>query len=194
MRFALSLLLVLLGVVFRVAPHPWNFAPVGAIALFAGATFDDRRSAFIVPLATMFIGDLFIGLHSLMPVIYATYALIVILGMLLRKHISLSEAKDLRGRDLSPFSRLRMTGWIASASVASSILFFITTNFAVWLSGMTYAKTFDGLVACYVAAIPFFDRTLASDLLFSAIFFGAFALAERRLNVPANRVAASKRN
>ena len=174
MRFALSLFLVILGVVFRVAPHPWNFAPVGAIALFAGATFDDRRSAFFVPLVTMFIGDLFIGLHSLMPVIYATYALIVVVGMLLRSH--------------------RSALAIGGASIASSTLFFIITNFAVWLSGMTYAKTLDGLVACYVAAIPFFDRTLASDLLFSAIFFGAFALAERRLNDTAHRVAASKRN
>lgn len=57
MRFALSLLLVLLGVVRRVAPHPLNFAPVGAIALFAGATFENRRSAFLVPLVTMFIGE-----------------------------------------------------------------------------------------------------------------------------------------
>lgn len=174
MRFALSLLLVILGVVFRVAPHPWNFAPVGAIALFAGATFEDRRSAFLVPLVTMFIGDLFIGLHSLMPVIYATYALIVIAGMLLRSRLSVLA--------------------IGGASIASSTIFFIITNFAVWLSGMTYAKTFDGLVACYVAAIPFFDRTLASDLLFSAIFFGAFAFAERRLHDTAHRVAASKRD
>lgn len=181
MRYALSLLLVILGVVFRVAPHPWNFAPVGAIALFAGATFDDRRSAFLVPLATMFIGDLFIGLHSLMPVIYATYALIVVLGMALREWCA-------------PLARLRNALAIGGASIASSTIFFVITNFAVWLSGMTYAKTLDGLAACYVAAIPFFDRTLASDLLFSAIFFGAFALAERRLHDTAHRVVASERD
>ena len=175
MRFALSLLLVILGVVFRVAPHPWNFAPVGAIALFAGATFDDRRSAFFVPLVTMFIGDLFIGLHSLMPVIYATYALIAVIGMLIRERRDSVVA-------------------VGGAAIASSTIFFVITNFAVWFMGTTYAKTFDGLVTCYVAAIPFFDRTLASDLLFSAIFFGAFALAERRLHDTAHRVAASKRN
>lgn len=175
MRFALSLLLVLLGVVRRVAPHPLNFAPVGAIALFAGATFENRRSAFLVPLVTMFIGDLFIGLHSLMPVIYATYALIVILGMALR-------------------SPRRSAIAIGGAAVASATIFFIITNFAVWLTLETYPLTLDGLVACYVAAIPFFDRTLASDLLFSAIFFGAFALAERRIDDTAHRVAASKRD
>jgi len=175
MRFMLTLLLVLLGVVFRVAPHPWNFAPVGAIALFAGATFDNRRAAFLVPLVTMFIGDLFIGLHSLMPVIYATYALIVVFGMLLRE-------------------RRRSISFVGAGAIASATLFFVITNFAVWASGMTYPKTIDGLMACYVAAIPYFDRTLASDLLFSAIFFGAFALAERRIDDTTDRVAASKRN
>ncbi|HJQ39825.1 MAG TPA: DUF6580 family putative transport protein [Thermoanaerobaculia bacterium] len=174
MRFTLSLLLVALGVVLRVAPHPLNFAPVGAIALFAGATFENRRSAFLVPLVTMFIGDLFIGLHSLMPVIYATYALIVILGMALR-------------------SRRRSVLAVGGAAIASATIFFIVTNFAVWLTLETYPLTLDGLAACYAAAIPFFDRTLASDLLFSAIFFGAFALAERRLD-DAHRVAASKRD
>src|SRR5688500_11752405 len=76
MRFMLPLLLTVLGVVCRVSPHPWNFAPVGAIALFAGATFADRRAAMLVPLATMFAGDTLLelltgnGYHSLMPVIY----------------------------------------------------------------------------------------------------------------------------
>lgn len=166
MRFMICTLLVVLGVVCRVAPHPWNFAPVGAIALFAGATFDDRRSAFAVPLLAMFAGDLFIGFHSLMPVIYATYALIVALG--LRLH-----------------PRRRSIVAVGGTAVASATIFFIVTNFAVWLSGMTYPKTLAGLVACYVAAIPFYDRTLASDLLFSAIFFGAFALAERYVPAPA---------
>jgi hypothetical protein len=127
MRFVICTLLVILGVVCRVAPHPWNFAPVGAIALFAGATFDHRRSAFIVPLLTMFVGDLFIGFHSLMPVIYATYALIVALGVRLRP-------------------RRRSVIVVGGAAIASATIFFIVTNFAVWLSGMTYPKTLEGLV------------------------------------------------
>jgi len=158
MNFVLPTLLVVLGVVFRVAPHPANFALVGAIALFAGATFANRRAAFVVPLAAMFIGDLFIGLHSLMPLIYATYALIVVLGMLLREHRN---------------SPLR----IAGGAVAGSTIFFAVTNFAVWLD--MYPRTAAGFTACFVNAIPFFDRTLMSDLLFSGIFFGAYALAGR---------------
>jgi len=172
MRFMLPLLLTVLGVVCRVTPHPWNFAPVGAIALFAGATFADRRAAMLVPLATMFAGDTLLelltgnGYHSLMPVIYATYALIVLLGMLLRDR-----------RD-SPLH-------IAGGAVAGATLFFITSNFAVWTISTVYPKTFAGLVACFVAAIPYFERTLTSDLLFSAMFFGVYALAQPRRLTPA---------
>jgi len=157
MRFFLSTLLVVFGVVCRVAPHPWNFAPVGAIALFAGATYENRRAAFLVPLLTMLIGDAFVGFHSQMPVIYATYALITLLGI------------ALRDRRTSPLH-------VAGAAIAGATIFFLTTNFAVWAMGTTYPKTGAGLVACFVAAIPYFDRTLASDLLFSAFFFGAYAM------------------
>lgn len=158
MNFILPILLVVLGVVCRVLPHPLNFAPIGAIALFAGASFKDRRAAFVVPLVAMFIGDLFIGLHSLMPLIYATYALIVVLGMLLRERRS------------SPLH-------IVGGAVGGATIFFVLTNFAVWLD--MYPRTLEGFIACYVNAIPFFERTLGSDLLFSAIFFGAYALAGR---------------
>ena len=109
----------------------------------------------------MLIGDAFIGFHSLMPVIYATYALIAVIGMLLRDRESIPV--------------------VGACALLSSTIFFITTNFAVWTLGTTYAKTAAGLVACYIAAIPFFGNTIASDLLFTAIFFGAFALAERKI-------------
>ena len=167
MNFVLPTLLVVLGVVCRVVPHPENFAPIGAIALFAGASFRDRGAAIVVPLVAMFIGDLFIGLHSLMPLIYATYALIVVLGMLLRERRS------------SPLH-------VAGGAVGGATIFFVLTNFAVWLD--MYPRTLDGFIACYVNAIPFFERTLASDLLFSAIFFGAYALAGR---VHAHRLPSS---
>ena len=162
-RFWLSLALVIAGVVLRVAPHPWNFAPIGAIALFGGAHFERRFLAITIPLVTMFIGDSFVGYHSLMPVIYATYALIAVIGMLLRNHRTSVAA-------------------VGVGVLASSTIFYVVTNFAVWAMGMTYAKTAAGLVACYVAAIPFFGNTLASDALFTACFFGIFALIER--NVP----------
>jgi hypothetical protein len=161
-RFWLAFALVAFGVILRVAPHPWNFAPVGAIALFAGAHFERRSFGILVPLLTMFLGDLFIGLHSLMPVIYATYALIAVFGILLRE-------------------RRHSTAAVGGSVLAASVIFYIITNSAVWMMGTTYAKTTTGLVKCYVAAIPFFGNTLVSDALFTAILFGAFATVERRM-------------
>lgn len=159
-RAILATLLIVLGVVCRVAPHPWNFAPVGAIALFGGATFASRRAAILVPLIAMFLGDLIIGLHSLMPVIYATYVLIAVIGMALRE------------RRNAPL-------FVAGGATLGAIVFFGISNFADWLA--FYPHTWAGFAACYVNAIPYFDRTLFSDLLFSALFFGIYAIAERRM-------------
>jgi uncharacterized protein DUF6580 len=160
-RFWLALTLVVVGVVLRVMPHPWNFAPIGAIALFGGARFDRRYFAIGIPLLTMFVGDAFIGFHSLMPVIYATYALIAVIGMFLRDRTTIPA--------------------IGGGVLLSSTIFYLTTNFAVWAMGTTYAKSAAGLVACYIAAIPYFGNTLASDAIYAAIFFGTFAVVERRL-------------
>jgi len=160
-RFWLAFALVIVGVALRVMPHPWNFAPIGAIALFGGAKFERRSFAIGVPLLTMLIGDAFIGFHSLMPVIYATYALIAVIGMLLRDRQTIPA--------------------VGGGVLLSSTIFYLTTNFAVWAMGTTYAKTAAGLAACYIAAIPFFGNTLASDALYSAIFFGIFAIAERTI-------------
>jgi len=149
----------------RLLPHPWNFTPIGAMALFGGATFRNRALGFVVPLASLFVSDLVIGLHSLMWAVYGTFALMVVMG------------RWLRGR--------RRFLPIAGTSLAGSLLFFLITNWAVWLSGMTYPKTIAGLLACYVAAIPFFGNTIAGDAFYAAMLFGGFALLERR--VPALR-------
>jgi len=159
MRTLLTLSLVVAGVVLRVIPHPWNFAPIGAIALFGGARFDKKWMGITLPLITMLIGDAYIGFHSAMPVIYATYALIAVIGMFLHDRRSIAA--------------------IGGASLLSSTIFYVTTNFDVWARGTAYAKNAAGLATCYIAAIPFFERTIASDLLFSAIFFGVFAAVER---------------
>jgi uncharacterized protein DUF6580 len=165
----LAFLFVAAGVLLRVVSHPWNFAPVGAIALFGGAHFERRWLAIVIPLATMFIGDCFIGLHSLMPVIYATYALIAVLGMLLRE-------------------KRTSFAFVGGASLLSSTIFYLTTNFAVWQMGTTYAHNAAGLVQCYVAAIPYFGNTIASDLLFTGIFFSVYG------GLIAHRLAAAERH
>jgi len=160
-RAILLIAMIVGAAVLRLVPHPSNFTPIGALALFAGAQFDQKRWAFIVPLAAMFLSDLVIGFHSGMPVIYAAFAAIVCMGFLLK------EKK----------TALRVT----TASFAAATFFFIVSNFAVWVGEGLYPLTFQGLVTCYVAAIPFFQNWLAGTLFYSAILFGGFALAERKL-------------
>lgn len=168
LRFLVLTGMILAAAASRLIPHPPNFAPIGAMALFGGACFPHRRAAFIVPLAAMFLSDLAIGvlsgnlslgLHRLIPVVYGSFALIVCLGFWLRTR-----------RTLMP---------IAGATLAGSALFFVLTNFGVWAFGSMYPWTWDGLVACYVAAIPFFHNTLMGDAVYMAVLFGGLALAER---------------
>jgi hypothetical protein len=172
-RFWLTFALVVAGVAMRVVPHPWNFAPIGAIALFSGACFDRRYMALIVPLLTMLAGDTILGYHSLMAVVYLTYALIALVGTLLR------------GRQKSAFA-------IGAGALASATIFYVVTNFAVWLTSPVYSKDAAGLAACYIAALPFFGNTLASDALFSALLFGTFAWAERKFPLFAEPTAARR--
>lgn len=160
-RFSVLAGMILTAAAFRILPHPPNFGPIAAIALFGGAQFADKRAAFLVPLAAMFLSDLVLGLHALIPVIYGCFVLIVCLGFWLR--------------------RQRSVGRIAVAALAGSVLFFVITNFAVWAVTGIYPKTVAGLVECYVVAIPFFKNTLAGDLFFATVLFGSLALAEWRL-------------
>lgn len=155
-KFLLITVIIIAAVVSRFIPHPPNFSPISAIALFGGAYYTDKKLSFIIPLLAMFLSDLFIGLHSLIPFIYASFAVIVFIGFQLRQK-------------KSPVK-------IGLAAVTGSVVFFIVTNFAVWLIGSFYPKTVDGLVACYVAAIPFFQNTLMGDLIYATLLFGSFEL------------------
>lgn len=181
-RFVMLAGLILMVAAMRLFPHPPNFAPVGAMALFGGACFADRRMAFLVPLLAMLASDLAIGLlardlslglHPFLPFVYGSFALIVCLGFWLRQ----------RRRVVS----------IAATVLTSSVLFFVVTNFGQWWLSPMYAKTWDGLVACYVAAIPFFDNTLLSTALYATALFGGLALAEKRLPMPRERAPAASR-
>ncbi|HEX5055911.1 MAG TPA: DUF6580 family putative transport protein [Gammaproteobacteria bacterium] len=145
---------------YRVFPHPANFTPVMAVALFAGAKSDDIRVAFLLPLMAMLLSDLVLGFHSTMPFVYAGMALVVTLGLLLR----------------------RRPGFIpvAGATLAGSLGFFAVTNFGAWLhSPELYSRNWSGLVAAYVAAIPFYQNSLLADAVFAVLLFGGWALAER---------------
>jgi hypothetical protein len=149
----------------RLVPHPPNFAPIGAMALFSGAYFRRTWQAFAVPLAALFLSDAVIGFYPHMEFVYGSFALIVALGF-----VSLRRISPLR---------------VGAAAIAGSVLFYLITNFGVWLYFGTYAHTAGGLAECYIAAIPFFQNTIAGDLFYSAIVFGGFALIER--GIPALR-------
>ncbi len=160
-RLAAILSAILVAAALRLVPHPPNFSPIGAMALFGGAYFGRRALAFAAPLGALLLSDAILGFHSGVPYVYGSVALVVLLGRAVAK---------------------RMTALtIAGAALASSILFFAVTNFGTWATGEIYPPTLAGLAACYVAAIPFFQNTLAGDLFFSALLFGGFALLERRL-------------
>lgn len=156
---------VLIGIIFataaaRLGPHLPNFSPLAALALFGGAQFDQKRLAFFVPLSTLALSDLVRGSFSGMFAVYGSFTLIVCIGLWLR-------------------SRRRLVP-ITVAALASSVLFFTITNFAVWAQGGLYPLTAAGLADCYVAAIPFFQNTVAGDLFYTAVLFGGLALGEKR--------------
>src|ERR1035438_10223130 len=161
--------LTILGGLARLAQN-LNFAPVGALSLFAGARLRGWR-AYLLPIALMAVTDPFRGGYSFAtPFIYASFLINVWIG-----------------------SRLRGTEspkWIGGAALIGSVQFFLLSNFGTWLApGFAYSHTPGGLIACYIAAIPFFRNTLLSDLLFTAVLFGLHALLSRTA-MRSERVAA----
>ena len=159
LRAILAAVMIILAAVLRIVPHPWNFTPIGATALFSGAMFRDRRVAFLFPLIALFAGDLFVGFHRLIPVVYASFLLSVCIGT------GLANRRGI----------LRVGG----AVFLGALQFFLVTNFAVWQFFGTYPHTPTGLAACYIAGLPFFGNAIAGDALYATLFFGTFALAEK---------------
>lgn len=164
--------IILAAAAARLLPHAPNFTPLGAMALFAGAYIANRVLAFIIPLAAMILSDAAMGFSGWdypeqTIVVYSTFVLITLLGMNMRTNKSI----------------LRVAG----SSIAASVVFFVVTNFVVWMSGFfaatpLYSTNFAGLVQCYTMAVPFFNNTLSADLLYNAILFGSFYLVQ--VNVP----------
>jgi len=163
--------LVLLGVLGRLTQN-LNFAPVGAVSLFAGARLRGWQ-AYLLPIALMAVTDPFLhGYSFATPFVYASFLINVWMGSKLR--------------------RSENPAWIGGAAAIGSLQFFLLTNFAVWVNPAQtlYPHSFAGLGACFVAAIPFFRNTLLADLLYSAAFFGLYALLTRTV-VRSERVAAA---
>ena len=152
---------ILVAAALRLVPHPANFSPIDAMALFSGAHLGRRWLALAAPLGALLLSDLLLGFYPGMLFQYAAVVLIVLLGS-----FALARIGVLR---------------VAGAALASSALFFAVSNFGVWLVGGMYPHTLVGLAGCYVAAIPFFQNTVAGDLFYAGVLFGGFALLERAL-------------
>jgi hypothetical protein len=158
---------VLIACFARTLPHLTSM-PIVALALFTGASLPDKRSAFLVFFGGLFMSDLALGLHGMIPVVYGGLAAVLLIGFALRK--------NLRARP------------IAVATVSAALIYFFLTNFAVWLlggcdwtRGREYPMTLAGLAATFSAALPGLPEQILADLLASALFFGVLPLVQRSL-------------
>ena len=184
---------IILGVVTRLIPHPFNFTAIGAVALLGGAYIKDKRLAFVVPFAAMFLSDMFIGFHNTIVFVYGSFLITVALGFLMKEN--------------------KKPGRVILLSILSSAIFFVLTNFGTWwLEGTNgaplYPHTLAGLEACFINAVPFikgepvymalvpgttsyFANFIYSGLLYSGLLFGAVAIVNSLVagkNAAANAV------
>jgi hypothetical protein len=153
----LALLIVIFGFLSRVVVHTPNFSPVLSLALFGGVYLKGRRPVW-VPLALMMLSEACIGFHDTMVYTWGSILAISLIGLWLKKHKNWAN--------------------IASASLLSSLLFFIVTNFGAFLS--LYPHTWPGLRQCYIAAIPFYRSTLVSTMAYSLVLFSLWELVFSR--------------
>ncbi|MBI1806256.1 MAG: hypothetical protein HYR76_04290 [Ignavibacteria bacterium] len=158
-RYLFTFALILFAALSRVLPHPPNVVPITALALFSGV-YLEKRQTFIIPIVAMLLSDYVIGFYTGMIWVYGSFVAIGVIGLWLRKH----------------------PGFITTfaATLAGSILFFVVTNFGVWVSSqVTYSHTLAGLTECYVAAIPFFRNTLLGDVFYVGAMFGLYEVAKK---------------
>ena len=146
-NIVLIILFIFCTVMTRLAPHPPNFTPLISIVIFCGIIFKNKYG-FLIPFIAMFISDIWLGFHNVLFYVYFSLLIIFTMSYLYKNNNNLKN--------------------IIYLSFSGSILFFIISNFGVWIIG--YPNTFQGFIACYYAAIPFFHNTLLSTLIYSTIF------------------------
>jgi len=170
--YGVIILLILFASFSRIIPHMPNFTPIGAIALFAGAYLKNKYHAFLIPIASLWLSDLilnnfiftfysdFTWFYPGFLWQYISFTLIIVLGYFFLKKIN--------------FKNVFIT------AISSSLLFFIITNFGVWISGSLYTLDFHGLITCYVMALPFFKGTLLGFMCYSAFLFGVLEFSKHK--------------
>ncbi|MFA6306489.1 MAG: DUF6580 family putative transport protein [Patescibacteria group bacterium] len=159
-KYLPALVLIILGIAARFLPHPANFAPIGAIAIFSGL-YLPKKWALILPLAAMFFSDLFIGFYGwpIMLSVYSSFTVMGLIGLLVRRNKKLST--------------------VLGGTILGSVIFYLMTNGAVWAFGSLYPQTAAGLLQSYYMAVPFFRNSLLGDLFYTGALVGAceFSLA-----------------
>jgi len=160
-------IIVLIAVFFRLFTQVPNFTPIGAIALFGGVYFTRKSYALLLPFAALLISDLFLGFHHLMFSVYLSFALVVGLGVLIKNNVKYYT--------------------VLGGAIGAAVLFFILTNFAVWVSTPYYTKDLVGLIQCYTLAIPFFFNGLLGDVFYSTVMFGSLYVASIRFPILAKQ-------
>ena len=160
--------MVVLGACARLVPHPWNFTPLMAIGLFAGSHARNARTGVLATLLALVLSDAVLGFYAGFLYVYAAALIPVLLGRLIRNRSGATA--------------------IATAAFASSLSFFLITNFAVWATDGLYTHTAAGLSACYRAGIPFYRNQLLGDAVYTLAIFGGYAILHR-LFQPVRQVA-----
>ncbi len=175
LQFSFLIAIIVLTAFSRIVPHMPNFSPLGAIGLFGAAHFDKKWKAFLIPIAAIWLSDLFIN-----NVIYAqyypqftwfyegfywqygSYLLITVAGLAIFNKINTSK--------------------VLTGALASTVIFFLISNFGCWIGSTFYPQNFSGLITCYIAGIPFAKGTLLSDLVYSGILFGGYYFLQSKVS------------
>ena len=148
--------IIIIAILSRLIPHPPNFTPVTAVALFSIINFKNKYIAISIPIICLFVSDLILGISLINLFVYFSFILISGIGYL--------------------FGKINL-----KSILLSSLIFFFVTNFGVWLIG--YPKTLEGFITCYIAAIPFFGWTMAGDLFYSYSAKLSLNLFEKKLYI-----------
>ena len=176
-RFVTLVTIILAAAFSRIVPHMPNFSPLSAISVFAAAHFADRRLSLAIPIAAAWLSDLFLSnviyaqagqaFAWFYPGFYWQYAAYLMIAL----------------TSLGLFRRAHTATKIVTASLLSGVIFFALSNFGVWFSGGLYPHNLSGLIACYLAALPFYQGTLLGDAVYGALLFGGFFLFQKQFSV-----------
>jgi len=145
---------VIFAAFLRVIPHPLNFTPVTSLALFSGVMFSRKWMSVGIPLVVMILSDMVLGFYSISLWVYIAFISITIFGWFINK-------------------------MNINSILLSSIIFFIISNFGVWVLG--YPHTIEGLILCYTMAIPFFGYSIIGDLFWGMIIKYSFKFIQKKL-------------